>query len=186
VPPPVPAPPDPTAAAVGARVRTLREEAGHTLSALARLAGVGKASLSELEQGRRNPTLATLYALAGPLGVPLVALLGDTPGATTDDGALSARLLHVDRTSDDDGTTTTEVYWIELPPGGHRSSPAHPPGVVEHVLVVRGGLTVTVAGADPVDLGPGRSHRWGADVPHAYDGGPQGAAAVDTIVTREA
>lgn len=181
--------PDPTAAAVGARVRELREQGGHTLSALARLAGIGKASLSELEQGRRNPTLATLYALAGPLGVPLVALLGDTPGATSTDGSLSARLLHVDRhpvEGDEDGTvtSTTEVYWIELPPGGVRSSPAHPAGVVEHVHLVRGDLTVAVADAAPATLAPGDSHRWGADVPHTYAAGPDGAAAVNTIVTR--
>ena len=55
-------------AAAGARVRALRTSAGLSLSALAAEAGIGKGSLSELESGRRNPTLDTLYALARPLG----------------------------------------------------------------------------------------------------------------------
>lgn len=172
---------DPAAAAVGARVRALRTDRGLTLSALARAAGIGKASLSELEQGRRNPTLATLYAVAGPLGVPLVALLGDTPGSVVTDPegpGLVARLLHVDR----DGTTTTEVFWIELPPGGRRDSSAHATGAVEHVLVVRGSLLVTVDGVTTT-LGPGEAHAWRADVPHGYAAGPDGAAGVDTIRT---
>ena len=48
--------------AVGARIRALRTERGLSLSALAAAAGIGKGSLSELETGRRNPTLDTLYA----------------------------------------------------------------------------------------------------------------------------
>lgn len=171
---------DPGAAVVGVRVRALRERRELTLSALARAAGIGKASLSELEQGRRNPTLATLYALAGPLGVPLVDLLGDTPGSTTDDGALTARLLHTDRS--DEGVT--EVYWISLPPGAERSSPAHAAGVREHVLVTRGSLAVTVhapTGGTTTHLAVGDAHAWAADVAHTYTAGPEGAAAVNTI-----
>ena len=45
------------------RLRALREERGISLSTLARLAGVGKATLSGLENGTRNPTLETLYAV---------------------------------------------------------------------------------------------------------------------------
>ncbi|HLU53085.1 MAG TPA: helix-turn-helix transcriptional regulator, partial [Acidimicrobiia bacterium] len=48
------------AAIVGARVRDLRKARGMSLGALAKATGVGKGTLSELESGRRNPTLATL------------------------------------------------------------------------------------------------------------------------------
>ena len=82
-------------ASAGARIRQLRTERGLSLSALAAAAGIGKGTLSELEGGRRNPTLETLYAVAGPLGVPLAALLEDHDGATVADEALTARRLHV-------------------------------------------------------------------------------------------
>ena len=51
---------------LGARLRELRVERGMSLSELARRAGVGKGSLSEIESGRRNPTVETLYSICGP------------------------------------------------------------------------------------------------------------------------
>ena len=61
-------------------MRVLREARGISLSALARSAGVGKATLSGLENGTRNPTLETMYAIAAALSVPMSALTLD-PGA---------------------------------------------------------------------------------------------------------
>ena len=76
---------------MGARIRALRTERGLSLSALAAAAGIGKGSLSELESGRRNPTLDTLYAVAGPLGVPLAVLLDFDAGAVVADEGFEAR-----------------------------------------------------------------------------------------------
>ena len=90
--------------AIGRRLRELRTRRDLSLSALARHAGVGKGSLSELEAGARNPTLGTLYALAGALEVPLSALLGEAPGLETSDEVLSAHLL-AGRHHRDGGTT---------------------------------------------------------------------------------
>ena len=72
---------DDLARLVGERLRTARRERGLSLGALAATAGIGKGSLSEIENGTRNPTLSTLYALAGTLGVPLATLLADRAGA---------------------------------------------------------------------------------------------------------
>src|SRR6185369_8292111 len=68
-------------AMVGARIRELRAARGWSLSSLAERAGVGKATLSEIESGQRNPTLETLYAIAAPLRVGLSALLAEPPEA---------------------------------------------------------------------------------------------------------
>lgn len=65
---------------VGRRVRELREERDTSLSALARSAQLSKATLSELERGTANPTLATLEALAVTLGVTVWDLLQTDPG----------------------------------------------------------------------------------------------------------
>src|SRR5262245_35253956 len=54
---------------VGRRLRGLREARGLTLSELARTAHVGKATLSGLENGTRDPRLETLYAIAAALDV---------------------------------------------------------------------------------------------------------------------
>ncbi|MCR5977530.1 helix-turn-helix domain-containing protein [Gordonia jinghuaiqii] len=165
---------------VGTRIATLRTRRGMSLSALAREAGIGKGSLSELEAGQRNPTLDTLYAVAGPLGVPLTALLGQESGAEGASPYLAARLLHVEHVPD---AGTVEVFWLQVTPGGVRESPAHGPGVVEHVHVVSGHLVAGRVGEERT-AGPGHSLQWISDVPHTYRS-DDGALAVLTIRSPE-
>ncbi|WP_207793297.1 helix-turn-helix domain-containing protein [Nocardioides acrostichi] len=165
-------------ATAGARVRAIRESRGLSLSALAAIAGIGKATLSELESGRRNPTLDTLYAIAGPLGVPLVALVAESD-LVVGDAALDSVRLHVQHDAD----STTEVYLVRVRPGATRRSPAHAPGVREQLVVLSGEGTLEAEGAS-VPLAPGVHHAWAADQPHAYSASDAGVlVAVDVIVT---
>lgn len=153
------------AAAVGARVRALRREHGLSLSALAREAGIGKGSLSELETGRRNPTLATLYAVAAPLGVPLGALLDFRVGAAVADGGFEATLLHAERGP----SAVSETYLLRAEPGTVRESPAHGPGVTEQLVVLDGECRVSWgAPAQDQVVAAGGHLAWPGDVPHGY------------------
>src|SRR5688500_6371365 len=105
---------DAGAGTVGFRVRALREERGMSLSSLARLAGVGKATLSGLETGTRNPTLETLYAVTAQLGVPLTAVLSEPAATPTVRGAaVSATLLEAFTEAD----ATYELYRMRVAPG---------------------------------------------------------------------
>lgn len=111
-------------AVIGARVRSLREERGISLSALARLAGVGKATLSGLENGTRNPTLETLYAVTAQLGVPLTAVLAEPATTPTVHGAaVHATLLEVFTDAD----ATYELYRMRVAPGAGQLSPPTSP-----------------------------------------------------------
>lgn len=156
---------------IGARIRSLRRERGVSLSALARDAGVGKATLSGLEDGSRgNPTIETLYAIAGRLGVPIGALLpdpsareGDTPLETIHGTAVSASLLETFSDADID----TELFRLHIRPGHEQLSPAHPPGTIEYLTVFTG--TARVGRPDALlTVQPGEHASWTADVPHAY------------------
>lgn len=61
----------------GARLRQLRRDRGLSQSDLARRSGVDQGWLSRLEAGTgKNPTAATLVALAGALDVTVTALSG--------------------------------------------------------------------------------------------------------------
>lgn len=169
--------------AVARRITRLRRDRGLSLSGLALQAGIGKGTLSELEAGTRNPTLETLYALAGPLGVPLTGLVGDETGRGVSDGVVDARLLAV-RTHDDGGTT--EVFWLTLASTGTRVSPAHGPGTVEHFRVVRGVVRVGVLGAEQ-DTGAGEAVSWPGDAVHSYastDGIAEGVLTIETPAPR--
>lgn len=68
--------PDPFAAAIGQRIRQLREEAGLTQEKLAYESELGsKGHLSNLERGLVRPTAHTLKAIAERLGVLVLDLL---------------------------------------------------------------------------------------------------------------
>lgn len=148
------------AAHVGPRVRALRTERGLSLSELARRAGVGKATLSGLEAGTRNPTLDTLHAVAAALGVALTALV---EGPRIHGAAVRMDLLRVF----EEGAATFELYRMRIPAGTAQTSPPHHPGVTEHATVFAGELR---AGPlhDPASAGPGGYLEWAADAPHGY------------------
>jgi transcriptional regulator with XRE-family HTH domain len=153
-----------TAAGTGLRIRRLRSERGLSLSELARRAGIGKATLSGLETGTRNPTAETLYAIAGQLAVPLAALLSAPEAAPTVEGeAVSATLLEVFR----DGAVSTELYRLTIRPGAVQVSPAHAPGVVEYLTVFSGTARVGPVAAPRV-VAAGEHVSWVSDGPHSY------------------
>ncbi|MGZ8178272.1 helix-turn-helix domain-containing protein [Williamsia sp. SKLECPSW1] len=172
-----------SAADVGRRVRDLRVRRGLSLSELARRAGIGKGSLSEIESGRRNPTIETLYALCGPMAVPMTALVGDDPAPPgrhprTRSGGMTSVTLDVRHHHG----RTVEVFRLEFAAGADHASPAHGPGVTEHITVVAG--TVTVGPVDsPTTVGVGESASFPSDTTHRYRAGDDPAEAVLVIVT---
>lgn len=151
------------ASAVGQRIRELRRDRGITLSGLAAAAGIGKGSLSELEAGTRNPTLSTLYALAGPLQVPLGTLLLDEVGTVVSSDGVTGRLLDVRPYPGG----VRETYCLDLDAGASRESPAHGQGVLERVLVTTGLLVAGPLGAE-VSCPAGSTIGWTSDVAHTY------------------
>jgi transcriptional regulator with XRE-family HTH domain len=54
---------------VGRNVREIRLKKGLTQEQFADISGFSQQYISSLEQGRRNPTIITLYELAAALGV---------------------------------------------------------------------------------------------------------------------
>jgi transcriptional regulator with XRE-family HTH domain len=64
---------------VGRNVKRIRQKKGLTQEQLAESPGFSQQYISGLEQGRRNPTVVTLYELANALGVGHLELL--TPGS---------------------------------------------------------------------------------------------------------
>ncbi len=60
---------------VGQNVRRIREQKGLTQEQFAEISGFSQQYISGLEQGRRNPTVITLYELAAALGASHVDLI---------------------------------------------------------------------------------------------------------------
>jgi transcriptional regulator with XRE-family HTH domain len=60
---------------VGDNVRRVRGEIGITQEQLAERSGFSQQYISDLERGRRNPTVVSLFELAQALGTTPVALI---------------------------------------------------------------------------------------------------------------
>ncbi len=146
--------------ALGERIRAARVEAGLSLSEVARRAGVGKGTLSELEHGLRAPRLETLWALSTALGVPL-GRFATSDGATAAGAAVEPVL--VDRWTSD---AFYELYRGTVGPETQHS-PAHAAGVTEVLTVITGRLE---AGPEEAlsTAGPGESIAFAGSAPHRY------------------
>jgi transcriptional regulator with XRE-family HTH domain len=170
-------------ATVAARIGRLRRDREWSLSSLASRAGIGKATLSEIEAGRRNPTLETLYAVAGALDVPLVQLIsapserraGEHP--RVEGAAVVATLLE----SWEDPGMTTELYRLAIRPGARQVSPAHGAGVTEHLTVVSGRVLVGPVGA-PIEAGAGDHVSWSGATDHVYEARSAGEAEAVLVI----
>lgn len=172
---------------IARNLRRLREQTGRSLSALAQEAGISKSTLSQLERGQGNPSIETLWSLAKVLGVPFAALFDDThPSAVNvlrfeeapviarsgrGYGARAAREGHgflMRHVLNRRGRGELEVYVVDLEPGARRSASPHPPGVVEHAIIVTGRVDVGAEGESAV-LGPGDRISFPADRHHHYE-----------------
>jgi transcriptional regulator with XRE-family HTH domain len=162
---------------IAANLHRLRTARRMSLATLAARADVAKATLANLEQGRGNPTIETLWSLALGLGVAFSDLLEDRRETTTavvraqqgarvhgstPGGQLDLRLL--DRI---EGGGLVEVFDLFLPARTEHLGTPHGTGVVERVFVYTGTIEVGPAG-DPLTLRPGDYARYGADRPHVY------------------
>lgn len=162
---------------IAANLHRLRTARRMSLATLAARADVAKATLANLEQGRGNPTIETLWSLALGLGVAFSDLLEDRRETTTvlvraqqgarvhgsaPGGKLDLRLLdRIERGG------LVEVFDMFLPAGAEHLGSPHGSGVVERVFVYSGTITVGPA-SEPLTLGPGDYARYGGDRPHVY------------------
>ncbi|MDQ1730426.1 MAG: hypothetical protein QOK10_585 [Pseudonocardiales bacterium] len=150
---------------IGERIRTIRLDRGWSLSSVAARAAVGKATLSEIEAGIRNPTLETLYAIAAVLQVPLTDLLRASGQVRPSlrGKAVTATLVEVF----DDPAITTEVYRLAIRPGAQQVSPGHGPGVLECLLLESGAAEVGPR-QQPLIVRSGEQVSWDSSGPHCY------------------
>ncbi|MDE9367885.1 helix-turn-helix domain-containing protein [Luteipulveratus sp. YIM 133132] len=87
--------PAPDALTIGRRLRHVRQESGQTLGDVAQTVGMSASALSLIENGKREPRLSVLTALAEALGTPLAELLATAP--PTRRAALEIRLERAQR-----------------------------------------------------------------------------------------
>jgi transcriptional regulator with XRE-family HTH domain len=156
---------------LAASLRAARKARGLSLDAAAKLSGVSRSMVSQIERGESSPTVATLWALTQALQLDFAGLLEGRPAPgievtragsapVIDRGGVRIRIL-----SAPESVGVHEVYELAFSAGARLTSDAHGPGCREHLTVLEGRLSVTSGEADE-DLGPGDVARDPADRAH--------------------
>jgi len=155
------------------RLKEARRAQGLSLDAVARLSGVSRSMVSQIERGNSSPTVATLWNLTRALQVDFAGLLdaaparqiemlraGDVPTIESRGSGCTIRIL-----SPPQEAGRHEVYELRFVAGGVLDSPPHRRGAQEHLSVIDGQLELIV-GTSMERLGPGDTARYAADVVH--------------------
>jgi len=166
---------DDMAVVVGANLRRLRTQRSLPLDGLAKVSGVSRAMLSQIELGKSTPTIALLWKIATALEVPISTFL--TRGAATGPYVMSAANAKI--LASPEGTFTsralfpfdvsrkTEFYELRLRALAVEEAEPHPAGTVENLVVTNGVVEVGVA-KQRFLLATGDAILFEADVPHSY------------------
>lgn len=170
---------------LGQAIRNERLRQGITLDDVARLSGVSKGMLSQIEQSKTNPTVAVLLRIAAGLRVDATQLLPNRP--------ITPRVWRTVRASDErtrfpanpgctirtlsplDLEKQIELYELTFKQGGELVSEPHIRGTEEMLTVASGSLTVQ-SGESVAELKKGDSIHYAADLPHRISNAGKGAA----------
>ena len=177
--------------AVGANVRKERQNRKLSLEALAARSRVSKAMLSQIESGKVNPTIMTVWKIAQALKVDFNVLLkgegdkirkftisrhGDLPLLDTENDGVRIRVLTPLSQAED-----LELYLITLKPGAALTSSAHYEGTEEYLTVLEGEITVN-AGKNNTTLRDGDVLIYQSDIEHAIANHQKTAAKIHMVV----
>lgn len=155
---------------VARQLKQARQQKKLSLDAVASLTSVSKAMLGQIERQESSPTIATLWKISSGLGVSFSSFF------TSQNLEVSAAVHFPEDPNMQVKTlfpfmedTALEVFEITLLNHHRQLSSAHQQGVIEHVYVVSGCLSV-LAGGEWEKINEGESTRFYADQPHGYYG----------------
>jgi len=179
------------AIAVGRNLRRIRTRQGFSLERLAKVSGVSRAMLGQIETGKSTPTIALLWKVATALGIPFAAFL-DVQDVS---GTVVLRKDHGKVVSSSDGRFTSralfpfdaerKVEFYELRIAAHHTekAAAHGPGTRQTIVASQGEIEITVGHEQPVHLREGDAIVFEAAVPHAYRNVEPTEAVLYLVVT---
>jgi len=162
-----------------ARLRAARLAANLSLREMSRRVGISASMLSQIENGRAQPSVATLYALVSMLSLSLDELLTgnpptpartDSPVVTADDRAMLVMDTGVTWERLTPGPDPmVDALMVTYPPGSSSSSGG---GLMSHSgreygFLLSGRLTVHL-GFETFVLEAGSSVSFDSAIPHAY------------------
>jgi transcriptional regulator with XRE-family HTH domain len=181
---------DPISQRVAQNLQRLRGKRHLSLDALARLCGVSRAMLAQIESGRSVPSIKVLCKIAKGLKVSVAAFLEhrafegvEVLAASQSKRLVSANGSFVSRALFPfDITRQSEFYELRVSPLGEEHAQGHGPGVQENLVVAQGVLEISV-NDERYLLSTGDSILFYADQPHRYRNPADSEAVAYLVVT---
>jgi transcriptional regulator with XRE-family HTH domain len=176
---------------IGRNLKSLRTRQGHSLERLAKLAGVSRAMLSQIETGRSVPTILLLLKVANALAVPLATLVS-TPAArrTTVLTRAGAKVVSVSggrfllrALFASESAPRVEFYEVRIAPRHTEQLDPLAAGAKENLLVVKGRIELVVGQDHPVVLQEGDAAQLHADVPRSLRNPDASEAVMHQVVS---
>lgn len=173
---------------VANNIKHLREIHKISMEELARLSGVSKSMLAQIERGEGNPTITTLWKIANGMKVPFDALTmrpkhefeiiktADIEPILEDNGRVRNYSLFPD-----DENRKFAVYFVEIDQGAYWNSEPHLKGSSEFITLIKGELTIRSAN-DEYTVYQGESIRFKSDVPHSYHNSGKSEAVIHMVL----
>lgn len=159
---------------IAKNIKEARENKKLTLDAAAKLTGVSRSMLAQIEKGDVNPTISVLWKIANAYKVSFTSLTENKSEIVS-----IIRQKDMEPLTEDGGRylnypifafnekTLFETYRIIIEQGGSLLAEPHLKGSEEYITVFAGQVKVTVDD-EHFQLSKGDSIRFCADLPHAY------------------
>lgn len=159
---------------VAKNIKRLREEKKLSMDELAKLSGVSKSMLAQIERDDGNPTISTLWKISNGMKVPFDALTvrpkspyeivktSEIQPLLEDGGKVKNYSLFPDNEN-----RRFAVYYLELDTGSFWESEPHLKGTTEFITVFTGKIEIYADGQRFV-VEKGEHIRFKADTIHSY------------------
>lgn len=158
---------------IGKNIKKIREQKKITLDSAAKLTGVSRSMLAQIEKGEVNPTISILWKIANGYKVSFTSLV------KYDTSSLLIQSEKIIPLMEDNKKYINypafpfqeekqfETYRIEIKEGGFLQAQPHLEGAEEYITVFDGEVEIT-ADSEVFQLKRGDSLRFKADVVHSY------------------
>lgn len=159
---------------IGSVLKQVRQERELTLEDTAKLTGVSKAMLGQIERGKSNPTISVLWKIATGLKVSFSELL--VADEESHDLIDINSIKPIFESNDKmvlrdifpyDPMTGFEYFFISMLSGGNHVSSPHTKSTEEHIVVTKGSLRLTVDGK-VYDMHAPSAIKFKSNLEHSY------------------
>lgn len=170
------------------RLRAARRDLGLSLEAVAKVSGVSRSMVSQIERGTSSPTLTTLWHLTRALDMPLPDLLAPETSDLVEVFTVSPQVDDtngVARTNLAPGAIdpSVQVCDMTLPKKATLTCPATPNTSFEWLVVRKGAVTLEIGNVSR-SLSVGEIAKYPADRPRTLVAGKTGTTFTVTSISR--